>query len=53
MPLVTYRLGTVLPGRVLMSFECHSMVYMHLGGLLSWFFPPNNLGFFLVMTLVT
>ena len=54
MPLVAYHLGMVLPGRALMSFGCHSMVSMHLGGLLSWLvFPPNCLGFFLMMTQVT
>ena len=51
MPLVAYHLGMVLPGRALMSFGCHSMVSMHLGGMLSWLvFPPNCLGFFLMMT---
>ena len=52
--MVAYHLGMVLPGRASMSFGCHSMVSMHLGGLLSWLvFPPNCLGFFLMMTQVT
>ena len=48
MPLVTYRLGTISFSRALMSFGCHSMCFMHLGGLLSGFSPPNSLGFSLV-----
>ena len=34
MPLVTYRLGTMSFSRALMSFGCHSMCFMHLGGFL-------------------